>query len=64
MNKTLGIGSTTTCELTKSELIKLIEKNYPDDKITKYETICNIFTIENYSGEIMQNVQFSTVLKR
>lgn len=63
MNKTLGIGSTSTRELTKSELIELIEKTYPDDNITKYETICKIFTSENYSGEIMQNVQFSTVLK-
>lgn len=64
MNKTLGIGSTTTYELTKDELIALIDSNYPDDTITKFETICKIFTSENYSGEIMQNIQFSTILKR
>lgn len=63
MNKTLGIGSTTTRELTKSELIDIINNTFPDDAITKYETICKIFTSENYSGEIMQNVQFSTLLK-
>ena len=38
--KTLGIGSTTTSDLTKSELIELINKTYPDDTITKFETIC------------------------
>jgi len=63
MNKTLGIGSTTTHELTKSELIDIINKTYPDDAVTKFETVCKVFTSENYSGEIMQNIQFSTVLK-
>ena len=62
MNKTLGIGSTSTRELTKSELIDLINKTYPDNAITKFETICKIFTSENYSGEIIQSVHFSTKL--
>ncbi|MDY5930353.1 MAG: hypothetical protein SPJ27_10055 [Candidatus Onthovivens sp.] len=52
MNKTLGIGSTTTLNLTKEELINLINKNYPDDAITKHEDICNVMTVENYAGEI------------
>lgn len=64
MNKTLGIGSTTTLNLTKEELISLINKNYPDDAITKYEDICNVITVENYKGEINQTVVFSTILKR
>jgi hypothetical protein len=63
MKKTLGIGSTTTYELTKEELIKLINDTYSDDSVTKYETICKVFISENYSGEIMQSVHFSTVLK-
>lgn len=63
MKKTLGIGSTTTHELTKEELIKLINATYPDDAITKFETICKVFTSENYSGEIIQSVHFSTALK-
>ena len=63
MNKTLGIGSTTTHELTKEELIKLINKTYPDDSITKFETVCKVFTSENYSGEVVQSIQFSTILK-
>lgn len=63
MNKTLGIGSTTTHELTKSELIELINKTYPDDMITKFETICKVFTSENYSGEIVQTIHFSTIFK-
>ena len=64
MNKTLGIGSTTTLNLTKEELINLINKTYPDDDITKHEVICNIMTVENYAGEINQTVVFSTILKR
>ena len=64
MNKTLGIGSTTTLNLTKEELINLINKNYPDDSITKHEEICNVMTVENYVGEINQTVVFSTILKR
>lgn len=64
MNKTLGIGSTTILNLTKEELINLINKNYPDDTITKHEDICNIMTVENYAGEINQTVVFSTILKR
>lgn len=61
--KTLGIGSTTTHDLTKSELIELINKTYPDDITTKFETICKVFTSENYSGEIIQSIHFSTILK-
>lgn len=61
--KTLGIGSTTTRDLTKSELIELINKTYPDDISTKFETICKVFTSENYSGEIIQSIHFSTILK-
>lgn len=61
--KTLGIGSTTTHELTKSELIELIDKTYPDDITTKFETICKVFTSKNYSGEITQSVNFSTILR-
>ena len=64
MNKTLGIGSTTTLNLTKEELINLINKNYPDDTITKHEDICNVMTVENYAGKINQTVVFSTILKR
>lgn len=63
MKRNLGIGSVSHKMLTKSELIDLINSNYPDDSISKYESIVTIHTVENYAGDVSQTVLFSTILK-
>lgn len=54
------IGCSSHRVLTKEELIKLIEKNFPDDNT--HESIASIQTVESNKG-IFQSLIFGKTVK-
>ena len=61
-NKRNVIECVQNTQLTKKELIGLIDKSFPDDEVGTFGQIANVVTTKMTDGTIMQSICFGKIL--
>lgn len=57
------IETISRMDLTKKELIEMIERNFPDNEVGTHGTIAEITNTTMTDGTIMQGIMFGKVMK-
>lgn len=63
MHKRNVVESTISIKLTKADIIKLIEDNFPDEEVGIYGVVANITTTKMTDRTQHQSIMFGKILK-